>query len=211
MGYVIRTNRRSGFFRIPDNGLGYYLGRKAAGRLWGQPFLILFLLELGERWNSLPGNSPFGIGDIGEEDGRPMPDHNTHRFGSAVDLFIFHKHGLERNDRLNAVWVRDPNYDADRTLQFVKLIKEFSLRYGMQQILFNDDDVNRQANMIGSYPRVLHDRTTANSKGQHEDHIHITFTGKAPYANREIVEMLESMTSPYDWEPGPRCHRYGDY
>ncbi len=209
MGYIIRTKTRSGFFRIPDRGLGYYLGREAAGRLWGQPFLILFLLEMGESWFSLQGNSPFGIGDIAEEDGRPMPDHNVHRFGSAVDLFIFHKDNLRRDDRVNAVWVQDPNYDQDLTLEFVKLIKEFSTRYGMQQILFNDYSVNNEANTLGGRPPVLHDRTTQNSQGQHEDHIHITFNGINLYKNKQVLEILESKTFPYYHFRPSKCDTYG--
>lgn len=197
MGNIIKTESRSGFYRIPDDGLGYYLGRRAAGRLWGQPFIILFLIELGERWFPLSRNRPFGIGDIAEENAGSMPDHQTHRHGSAVDLFIFHKDGLKRDDRLNGFSFREPEkYDQETTLQFVTLIKEFSLRYGMQQILYNDNEVNSEANKAGGYPPVKDDSKTERSKGQHDDHIHITFTGltpygMAPYKNKEIIEVLE--------------------
>jgi murein endopeptidase len=208
MGYVIKTTNKSGFYRIPDRGLGYYLGREAAGRLWGQAFLILFLIELGERWFALNGYDPFGIGDIAEEDGRPMPDHNSHRFGSAVDLFIFHQDGLQRNDSVNAVSVLDPTtYDPNLTLQFVRLIKEFSARYGMQQILFNDDDVNKTVNAeVPGHPPVLHDSTTRNSKNQHFDHVHVTFNGINQYKNQQIIEILESKSLPFS---PTRCNRYG--
>ncbi|MEZ5426212.1 MAG: penicillin-insensitive murein endopeptidase [Pyrinomonadaceae bacterium] len=198
MGYITRTNKGTGFYQLPEAGLGYYLGRKEAGRVWGQPFLILFLLELGERWFSLRGNSPFGVGDLAEEDGREIRDHNSHRFGSAVDLYIFHKNGLRRNDFLNQVSCLDKTtYDQDTTLEFVKLIKNFSARYVMQQILFNDNQVNQEVNKVGGHPPVTDDSKTKQSQGQHYDHIHITFNGKSPYSPKQIVEILENKKSPF--------------
>lgn len=191
---VTKTTKKSGFYRMPDNGLGYYFGRKAAsGRIWGQGFLILFLIELGERWFAIESGHPYGIGDIANEDGSIMADHISHSGGSAVDLYTFHKNGVRRNDKSNIVSYKDTDiYDRDRTLRFLQLIKEFSTRWGMIQILYNDNSVNAEVNKAGGWPPVTDDSKTKKSKGQHDEHIHITFNGKAPYSPKQIVEILEN-------------------
>ena len=192
MTYIIKTNLSS-FYRIPDFGSGYYLGLKANRRHWGQAFLILFLIELGQRWASLQSKHPFGIGDIANENGSLVTGHISHTQGTAVDLYIIHKDRLKRDNGSNAITWNEKAYDRDRTLQFVKLIKVFSLRYGMMQILYNDPYVIKEANKLGGWPLVTDDSKTEHSKDQHHDHIHITFTGKIPYAShKRVAEILEA-------------------
>lgn len=95
-GTIEQSKKHGAFYKMPT-GPGHYFGRDAAGRKFGQPFLIVFLMELSN-WRSMTHPShPFGIGDIAEEDGRAMNDHKSHSFGSAVDLFIIHKQGVKRD------------------------------------------------------------------------------------------------------------------
>ena len=209
------------FFRLPELTDGLYLDPTQTH--WGQAFLILFLCELGWKWAPFHPNHPFGIGDIANKDGSIVKGHLSHTHGTAVDLYIIYKNGLKRENipkeqRSSFRFVgkeltQSEVYDPEETLAFVKLIKEFSLRYDMLQIFYNDPYVIKEANKLKGPKKVTNDLETENSKNQHWDHIHITFRTKMPYGNNRASKMLHERfdVRRYQYDPATERRLYHEY
>ena len=159
-------------------GPGHYFGRLTAGRLWGQPFLIAFLMELSKAWVQKHPQHPFGIGDIAREDGASMPDHKSHDYGSAVDIFVIHKLGIKRNDKSNVVTYVHPGYDLARTSDLARQIASLSNTFQLQQFLYNDPKVQK---LKATWPPI---KTYVG----HDEHIHLNFTGKHSYSKAKMNE-----------------------
>ncbi len=168
------------FFRMPT-GPGHYFGRAAAGRLYGQKFLIAFLMQLSEEWLGQHPQHPFGIGDIAAEDGSPLHDHVSHSTGAAVDLFIIHKNGVRRNDKANLITYKDTNvYDATRTTDLSKLIAFKAQQYRLIQFLYNDPAVQTAVQSVPSIQSFVN----------HDEHIHLLFNGQHPHSEEELDQIL---------------------
>ena len=175
MGQVQRSQTYPLFYRMPD-GPGHYFGRAAVGRLYGQAFLIMFLMELSSAWVGKHPGHPFGIGDIAEPTGKPMPDHVSHNYGSAVDLFVIHQLGIKRNDTANKVTWKDPGYDSDKTGDLIALIAELSEKCRLQQFLYNDPELQK---LKKNWPPIQ-------THAGHDEHIHLTFTGKHSFPKAQM-------------------------
>ena len=178
-GPIERSKKYPAFYKMPT-GTGHYFGREAVGRIYGQPFLIVFLIELSMWWGFSHPTHPFGIGDIAREDGKPLHDHVSHNFGSAVDIYIIHKEGVKRNDRLNMVTYQSDKYDFNRTKHLARLIAHLGTRFPQIQFLYNDPKMKKQ---VKSVPPIT-------TKIRHDEHIHLTFTGKHPYSKEEMQRIL---------------------
>lgn len=172
-GFIIPSEKKKGFFRMPDAG-GHYFGRLQARRFWGQISLILFLTRLSTKWALTEPNFPFGLGDLANEDGSPMPDHTSHFSGVGADIFIIRKDGKQRNDRINlTTWNDTDNYDSVRTTKLARLISELRTDFPMIQFLYNDKEVQKVVSGI---------RTLAG----HDEHMHVLLTGQHPYTKEQI-------------------------
>jgi hypothetical protein len=141
-GFIIPSEKKKGFYKMPDAG-GHYFGRLQAGRLWGQISLILFLARLSTKWALMEPSRPFGLGDLANEDGSPMPDHTSHFSGVAADIFVIRKDGKQRNDLVNLTTWNDPEYDRERTTKLARLISELRTDFHMIQFLYNDKEVQK--------------------------------------------------------------------
>ena len=178
-GPVEKSSKHSNFYKMPT-GLGHYFGRDRVGRKYGQPFLIAFLMELSKWWYMLYPTHPFGIGDIAEPDGRPMSDHTSHTYGSAVDIFIIHKEGVKRDDKKNLIHYKSKQYDFEKNKYLAYMISVLLTRFPAQQFLYNDREIQK---IIKSNPPIT-------SKINHDEHIHLTFIGKMPYGDEELVKIF---------------------
>lgn len=178
-GPIERSKKHRAFYKMPT-GPGHYFGRQKVGRLYGQPFLIAFLMELSIWWRQAHMQHPFGIGDIAEVDGRPMPDHKSHQYGSAVDIFIIHKKGIKRNDKINMITYESVDYDFRRTSDLSYMISILAMRYPLIQFLYNDPQM----------PQVIRSKPAIKPMGGHDEHIHLTFSGKYPYTKDQLTRIM---------------------
>ncbi len=167
------------FYKMPA-GPGHYFGRLSAGRLYGQKFLIAFLVELSKQWFGKHARHPFGIGDIAAEDGRRLPDHVSHNTGAAVDLFVIHKNGAKRNGGTNRITYRDKEYDSAKTTDLARMISIKANEYKLVQFLYNDPNVQ---NTVRSAPPIQ------THKG-HDEHIHLLFNGQHPHTDEKLDRIL---------------------
>jgi hypothetical protein len=161
-------------------GPGHYFGRLGAGRLYGQKFLIAFLMELSKLWFPKHARHPFGIGDIAAEDGSSLPDHTSHTTGAAVDLFIIHKGGVKRNDKTNVITYEHEDYDREKTIDLAAIIAQKAKQYRLIQFLYNDPDAQ---NTVQCVPPI---KTFAG----HDEHIHLLFNGIHPHTDEELDRIL---------------------
>ena len=178
-GPVEQSKKFSPFYKMPT-GPGHYFGRQAVGRLYGQKFLIAFLMELSKQWFGKNVQHPFGIGDIAAEDGGRLPDHESHNTGAAVDLFIIHSKGVKRNDRTNLITYKDKEYDSAKTTDLAKLISIKANEYKLIQFLYNDPNVQ---NTVRSVPAI---RTFVG----HDEHVHLLFNGQHPHTDEKLNSIL---------------------
>lgn len=168
------------FYKMPT-GPGHYFGRLAVGRLYGQKFLIAFLMELSKQWGAKHREHRFGIGDIAAEDGSPLPDHVSHTTGAAVDLFIIHKEGVQRNDKANMITYDQTDvYDFTRTTELAQMIAIKAQQFRLQQYLYNDPKVQKA---VQSSPPIQ-------TFVKHDEHIHLLFNGKHPHTEEDLDRIL---------------------
>ena len=196
---IIQTTKASRFFRMPA-GEGHYFARMPEGRFWGQLELIHFLTLLSAKWHLLAPGRPFGLGDLANEDGSAMRDHESHWTGVGVDIFVFNKDPLKRrNGLVNMTTWNDlallrsspadpvnPNYDRDLTRKLMQLLARLSDKFPMDQCLYNDPVV------LGD-PEVRTMRTKPGelrAHPKHDEHIHVLLLGKRKYAKDEVEAML---------------------
>lgn len=179
-GPVEQSRKFPVFFKMPT-GPGHYFGRLAVGRLYGQKFLIAFLMELSKQWAGKHPQHPFGIGDIAAEDGSALPDHTSHTTGAAVDLFIIHKKGIKRDDKANMITYHQTDvYDSDRTTDLAQMIAIKAQQFRLIQYLYNDPEVQKA---VQSSPPI---QTFVN----HDEHIHLLFNGQHPHTEEELDQIL---------------------
>lgn len=163
---------------MPD-GPGHYFGRAQVGRLWGQLSLILFLTRLSILWSIREPNHPFGLGDLAEEDGAPISDHESHRTGVAADIYVIRKDGKQRSMHQYMTTWQDPAYDLERNTQLARLISTLRVQFPMIQFLYNDPQVRKA--VPGIQP-----------KGGHDEHMHVLLHGEHPYT-ADHVNVLRKM------------------
>lgn len=160
--------KRVTMYRMPAEGSGHYrvqpFGPKDSD--CGQKHVIAFLTELSNEWKQ-PGFE-FGIGDIFSL----APDHKSHKYGSAFDIYVLNKNKGKRRDRYDGTpTYKTGDYDQDKTKALAQLIAMKAGRYGghagIQQILYNDPKVQE----IACDPKIR----TENDP-PHDDHFHLTFS-----------------------------------
>lgn len=185
-----RKSSRYSYYQLPEYR-GHYAARPRSHQ-WGRPSMILFLTDLSVRWflDGLFGTPqrpvrPIGIGDISFEDGSAPPTHDTHIFGSCVDIYILHKEGLLRSDQANRISISDTDaYDQDLTATLVRTIKALlNPHYTVIQFLFDDPE------MQAIWPGTI--RSKAGKP--HRDHLHIQLGDENPYRGREAEILAQSM------------------
>jgi len=199
---IIQTTKASRFFRMPA-GEGHYFARVPEARFWGQLDLIHFLTLLSAKWRLLAPSRPFGLGDLANEDGSAMSDHESHATGVAVDIFVFNKDPLKRRngDANKTIWYdprflhvpplqrpTHPEYHRELTTKLMRLIAQLSRSFPMIQCLYNDLIV------LGD-PEVQTMRTGAGQLRphvNHDDHLHVLLIGGRKYAKDEVEAMLRT-------------------
>ena len=181
---------RGSRFKMPT-GPFHYFARPTSIYKWGEPHLILFLMNLGTFWPY--ANHRFGIGDLADRDPRnSVTGHVSHNGGNAVDIYIIDRvAGRERNEGHNRVTYHDQyvdrdkkvftdkRYDPEKTQMLANFVAWLSLSFPMIEVLYNDPKVQANTTMR---PRILTDldkQRIKKAKGksynniwQHDDHIH---------------------------------------
>jgi murein endopeptidase len=198
---IVRTTKRSGFYRMPD-GAGHYFARLPVGRVWGQIHLVHFLTLLSAKWHVAAFDRPFGLGDLANEDGSAMTDHVSHSTGMGVDIFVFNRDPLKRRSGTANVTVwydrtalakRDPDpvnpaYDRELTTKLMQLMAQLSGSFPMIQCLYNDRVVLRdpEVRKMNTNPGELRPHPN------HDEHIHVLLKAerKYKYTKDEIEALL---------------------
>ena len=119
-----------------ESGSGYYTygtdetkrpGTKANGQ-YGDPRTMQVITSVAGQLANGPEETPFGVGNISLQDGRPFPPHGGHRDGFGIDV---------RPARLDKeeypVDFRHPQYDPEGTQRLVDAFRAA----GVKTIYFN--------------------------------------------------------------------------
>lgn len=174
-------------YQMPE-GLGHYFATPNNAR-WGRLPLILFLTRLSARWALLEPGRPFGLGDLGYEDLRPVPSHKSHGGGLSADLYVIHAQGLRRSGGgatkpVNLAAYGHPSYDAARTLRLAREVARVrSEGYAFTRWYFNDPTVQQ------AFPSIRTDTQDRRSR-QHDDHMHLQLQDRHPYAPQHVETLL---------------------
>lgn len=197
---------RGSRFKMPT-GPFHYFARPTSAYKWGEPHLILFLMNLATFWPY--ANHRFGIGDLADRDPRnPVTGHVSHNGGNAVDIYVIDRvPGRERNESQNRVTYHDKyvrhkqvvteeRYDAEKTQMLANFVAWLSMSFPMIEILYNDQEVQRNT---ASRPRIVTDldkRRNKQARGerydniwQHDDHIHCLLSDASiPAYTRDLIK-----------------------
>ncbi len=138
--------------QLPANGVGY-TSYYSATRKYGTASTVQKLETIAKEWNKRHPNLPVQIGDMSKKGGGDISGHKSHEKGVDVDLRPFRKDGKQ-----GPVTVKDKNYDAKTTREFVKMVKEM---YPNSLIGFNDPVLNKSG--------------ATRNWDNHDNHLHIRF------------------------------------
>lgn len=135
--------RRGPFIQLPqkpeagESGSGYYTygtdetkrrGTGANGQ-YGDPRAMQVITSVAGQLANGPEETPFGVGNISLQDGRPFPPHGGHRDGLSIDV---RPPRLDKKEE--AVDFRHPQYDQAGTQRLVDALRAA----GAKIIYFND-------------------------------------------------------------------------
>lgn len=140
--------------QLPPKGVGYVTYYSQADK-FGTAKTIDRIKNIAAEWNKRHPNLPVPIGDISKKNGAPYlnGEHASHRKGVDFDMRPFRFDGSG-----GKVTVKDKNYNAKATREFVKMVKDM---YPKTLIGFNDPVLNKSG-------------LTQNWK-KHDNHLHIRF------------------------------------
>ncbi|REJ77931.1 MAG: hypothetical protein DWQ47_16365 [Acidobacteria bacterium] len=178
-GEIERSEKYPDFYKMPE-GPGHYFARESAGRLYGLPFLIVFLMELSWKWRQQHPKFPFGIGDIAAEDGDLIADRPHHSSGMAVDIAVIHCDGVQSVDAFRWLTWMDDDYDLERTKDLAATITELGTRFQISEFIYNDPKVKP---VKKTWPLI-------SPRQGHDDHFHLTLSGRHPYTDEQMQEIF---------------------
>lgn len=142
IGHAVAA-RRGPFTQLPqkpeagESGSGYYTygtdetkrrGTGANGQYGRSKTMRVISSVAGRLANGLE-ETPFGVGNISLQDGRPFPPHGGHRDGLGIDI-----RPVRTDKKEDGVNFRDPKYDLAGTQRLVDALRAA----GVKIIYFND-------------------------------------------------------------------------
>lgn len=143
-----RPNGGCGFLQLPQNPAdgGYYTYGTPGGGAgqYGVPDTISLIQDIAKNWSG----SPFGVGNISLAKGGKFKGHNSHKYGTNVDIRPMRSDGAH----VGTNW-RSPGYDRAVTQ---RLIDAFLATGRVRNIWFNDPAIKG----VTPYPG-------------HNDHFHV--------------------------------------
>jgi peptidoglycan hydrolase-like protein with peptidoglycan-binding domain len=142
-------------FVLPISGKGFKTYNREPGGAdqFGLITTINALISISIEWNLLHPEVNLQFGDISRRWGGTFKGHASHRNGNDADM-----RPIRKDNSLAAVTIDDDEYDAGRTTEFVKLIRQ---RIPGVAIFFND-------------PKLVKKGWTKKVKGHH-NHLHLRF------------------------------------
>ena len=179
---IKRSTSKRYLYQVPI-WLNYYNARPREHQFANLPMLT-FLAELSLAWNG----RPIGLGDISLANAQAPPKHHTHVHGSCVDLYVFHKRGLQRNgNQVNVVTMDDDPqtvYDQAQTTRLARTIRQVAEGRGYQlvQFLYDDPAVKR-----------VWEKITTSAARPHRDHFHIQIHEKYRDVGKEKESLHQAM------------------
>lgn len=114
----------AGAVALPLRGLGFRVARPERNRLFGHPFLIAVIKELGAKLSSLhlPG---IAVGDLGQPRGGPAPTgHASHQTGLDVDIWFVAPAGKETVSLVDAATQKATERFTDGVARMLRLVAE---------------------------------------------------------------------------------------
>lgn len=140
---------------LPINGEGFttYSREENGADQFGTQLTINSLITLSKAWFLMHPEVRLQFGDMSRRWGGKFPPHTSHQSGRDVDV-----RPIRKDNQMAAVTIAQSDYDANRTEEFVKLVRS---KFSGVTIFFND-------------PKLIAKSWTKKAAG-HDNHLHIRF------------------------------------
>lgn len=148
------TNKEIDFV-LPISGEGFttYSREENGADQFGTQLTINAIIALSKAWFLIRPEVRLQYGDMSRRWGGKFPPHASHQSGRDVDV-----RPIRKDNQMAAVTIEQTAYDAKRTEEFVKLVRD---KFPGVTIFFND-------------PKLIAKGWTKFAKGHH-NHLHIRF------------------------------------